>query len=460
MISKFFKVVLIVVLAFGLSSFKSSSSEAADTKVMWGNTELKLGQIGKVSILNNTVLYKLDKNNSLTKVRNLKKGEAFRVYSYKSMEGELYGVGGSSFIYKSPAVKFEATPKDKLEHLKESILWKKIKPNLNLNVGIQVPIHLKDGNVMLIGDKSSFIFDYKKNTWKKAAPINQKGDLQAPILLQDGRVLVFTGFDAYKPQFFKKAEIYNPKTDKWSMTGELKNHRNINVSPILLPNGNVMIAGATKEKTNFVEIYNPKTNKWSTAANMNYFTSTDINFLPMKDGKILAMGGVYDLGTNPSFMGTDKATAVEIYDYQKDKWTFYDYNQDLNVSEKLFYLSNDTIFFVGQFGTGIYNLDENKLNELTKYNFSPVDALEIQPGKVLMTGTSDQINSVGYTYTVETDELKKINIPSNSPYLFLLPNGKVLVLGTTKWEPWESDPQQYSGIFEWNTMYLFSPLAK
>lgn len=114
MISKLFKVVLLVVLAFGLSTFSPTASDAATTKVMWGKTELKLGQIGKVTVKSKTVLYKLEKNNKLTKIRDLKAGEEFRVYSYKSMEGGLYGVGASSFIYKSPVVKYETPSKSKL----------------------------------------------------------------------------------------------------------------------------------------------------------------------------------------------------------------------------------------------------------------------------------------------------------------------------------------------------------
>lgn len=114
MISKLFKVVLLLVLAFGLSTFNPTESDAAATKVMWGKTELKLGQIGKVTINSRTVLYKLEKNNTLTKIRDLKAGEEFRVYSFKSMEGGLYGVGASSFISKSPVVKYETPSKSKL----------------------------------------------------------------------------------------------------------------------------------------------------------------------------------------------------------------------------------------------------------------------------------------------------------------------------------------------------------
>lgn len=113
MSTKIIKMILALVLILSLSTINTSDASAA-TKVMWGKTELKLGQIGKVTVNSRTVLYKLEKDNKLTKIRDLKAGEEFRVYSYKSMEGGLYGVGASSFIYKSPVVKYETPSKSKL----------------------------------------------------------------------------------------------------------------------------------------------------------------------------------------------------------------------------------------------------------------------------------------------------------------------------------------------------------
>jgi len=82
--------------------------------VMWGKTELKVGQVGKVTVLSNTSLVKLESDESLSKVRTLKKGEEFRVYSYKSNHGGLYGVGGGSYIKKEVKVKYETPSKSKL----------------------------------------------------------------------------------------------------------------------------------------------------------------------------------------------------------------------------------------------------------------------------------------------------------------------------------------------------------
>ena len=89
-------------------------------RVMWGKTELKLGQIGKVTILEDTYLMKIENDGSLSTIRTLKKGEEYRVYSYKGQQNGLYGLGGGSFVQKSSAVRYETPSKAKLALLQKT----------------------------------------------------------------------------------------------------------------------------------------------------------------------------------------------------------------------------------------------------------------------------------------------------------------------------------------------------
>lgn len=114
MFTKISKVSLPILLTLGLL-ITIPINTAAVTKVMWGKTELKIGQIGKVTILQDTSLVKIESNGSLTIVRMLKKGDEFRVYSYKGHDEGLYGVGASSFVQKNTAkVKYQTPSKAKL----------------------------------------------------------------------------------------------------------------------------------------------------------------------------------------------------------------------------------------------------------------------------------------------------------------------------------------------------------
>lgn len=114
MISKFIKGTLITTLTLGLFTFQVNTAEAS-SKVMWGKTELKAGQTGKITILKATPLVKINSKGGLTTVRMLKKGEEYRTYQYKAQNGGLYGVGSAGFVQKNAsAVKYATPSKEKL----------------------------------------------------------------------------------------------------------------------------------------------------------------------------------------------------------------------------------------------------------------------------------------------------------------------------------------------------------
>ncbi|QGM28956.1 hypothetical protein GI482_00345 [Bacillus sp. N3536] len=108
---RFLIVATLLISAIGI---QGQSASAKANKVMWGKTELKIGQIGKVTILSPSELVKLNSDGSLSTVRALKKSEEFRVYSFKSQHGGLYGVGGGSYVKKNSKAKYETPSKSKL----------------------------------------------------------------------------------------------------------------------------------------------------------------------------------------------------------------------------------------------------------------------------------------------------------------------------------------------------------
>lgn len=112
---KKFMVLFVITLSF---IFVNSAYAEVEKKVMWGKTELKVGQIGKVTVQSDTTLWKLEADQSLTKVRSLKKGEEYRVYRYIGAHNGLYGVGGGNFVKKDISIKYETPSKAKLKLLK------------------------------------------------------------------------------------------------------------------------------------------------------------------------------------------------------------------------------------------------------------------------------------------------------------------------------------------------------
>lgn len=91
-------------------------------KVMWGKTEVKPSQIGRLTIKEKTTLYKLE-NGSLKVSRTLNPTEQYRIYGYKAEQGGLYDVGGGYYVKKEPSKALYETPSKSRLRLAE-ILYK------------------------------------------------------------------------------------------------------------------------------------------------------------------------------------------------------------------------------------------------------------------------------------------------------------------------------------------------
>ena len=121
------KVVLISIFTVFLLLFSTSSASA---KVMWGKTELKQGQIGKATILTNVNAVS-QKGDTLVQGKMLKKGEEFRVYSYRVFgDSGYYGLGAGLFVKKSDRIKYETPSKIKLQALGIKISDQTYAPNI------------------------------------------------------------------------------------------------------------------------------------------------------------------------------------------------------------------------------------------------------------------------------------------------------------------------------------------
>ncbi|MER2170366.1 MAG: excalibur calcium-binding domain-containing protein [Psychrobacillus psychrodurans] len=136
-------VVLVLVISF---VFMNGTSMEAASKVMWGKTELKLGQIGKATVLEDASLVKLEGNGSLSTIRKLKKGEEYRVYSFKGAQSGLYGVGGGAYIQKGDKIKYETPSKSKLALLE----------NVQKSPDSQKPSQTESGLEIVVGAPTKF----------------------------------------------------------------------------------------------------------------------------------------------------------------------------------------------------------------------------------------------------------------------------------------------------------------
>ena len=112
-------------------------------------------------------------------------------------------------------------------------------------------------------------------------------------LLANGEVLVAGGSNGTNG-YLASAELYNPSTGKWTLTGSMHVPRDSHHA-VLLQNGEVLVAGgynATVSGTGeaSTELYNPSTGTWTLTGSMTD-GRVDFTLTLLSNGKVLAAGG-------------------------------------------------------------------------------------------------------------------------------------------------------------------------
>jgi hypothetical protein len=135
-------------------------------------------------------------------------------------------------------------------------------------------------------------------------------------LLANGEVLV-AGGNNNTTGYLSSAEVYNPATSKWTLTGNMTVPREGH-GAALLSNGQVLVAGGINATTNgcttlaTAELYNPSTGAWTATGSM---TTGRYSFvlIALPNGQVLAAGG-----TN---CGGGGLTSAELYNPTTGTWT-------------------------------------------------------------------------------------------------------------------------------------------
>jgi WD40 repeat protein len=180
---------------------------------------------------------------------------------------------------------------------------------------------LPNGKVLVVGGffmmnrlSSAELYDPESGTWTPTGALNTARQEHTATLLPNGKVLVVAGQSL---SLTASAELYDPATGAWAVTGSLSRPRRAH-SATLLPNGKVLVAGGLDDDSSpsvsldRAELYDPATGKWTLTGTMlgarEWHTATLLG-----NGQVLVVGGYNE--------NTGVLNLAELYDPARGIWS-------------------------------------------------------------------------------------------------------------------------------------------
>lgn len=190
---------------------------------------------------------------------------------------------------------------------------------------------LSDGRVLVAGGEtngtfasaigSAELYDAASRSWSVTGSMTNGRTYHTATRLPDGKVLVAGGQNSLGD--LASAELYDPATGTWTPTGSLNTPRRFHTAT-LLPNGKVLVAGglqfgsgASYNVHSSAELYDPATGMWTITGSLGTARGTHTATL-LASGKVLVAGG------RPRFSGQNgnpRITTAELYDPGTGIWT-------------------------------------------------------------------------------------------------------------------------------------------
>ena len=184
---------------------------------------------------------------------------------------------------------------------------------------------LHDGRVLIAGGHNNThvvdgaeVFDPARGTWSDAGNLSVARDPMA-TLLADGRVLVAGGINWYigDDKAYADAEIFDPASGKWAVTGSLATPR-YEQRAARLDDGRVLAFGGygpAEVLLASAEVYDPATGQWMKTDALPQPRAW-FGHVKLQDGRVLVTGG-YTGGRNKRTY----LTTTMLYDSKAGRWS-------------------------------------------------------------------------------------------------------------------------------------------
>jgi len=186
---------------------------------------------------------------------------------------------------------------------------------------------LDNGKVLLAGGQvrgegsldTAELFDPLTGSWSDTGKLTATRLFHTATMLSDGKVLVAGGIgsSAGGDELRTVAELYDPATGIWTVTGALGTPR-IGHTSTMLANGKVLVSGGNNASGSIVydtaELYDPATGQWSATGSLKSHRNSHTATL-LSNGRVLAVGGFNDDPVNIL------ESSCELFDPATETWT-------------------------------------------------------------------------------------------------------------------------------------------
>lgn len=161
--------------------------------------------------------------------------------------------------------------------------------------------------------------DVGKMRFRAGEPGAEERELCAATQMADGRYLLCGGYSTAQTKTLDSAEIFDPKTEQFTLTTGKLAHPRFGHDGVLLPDGRVLIVGGKVEQTNAdvlpAELFDPRTGTFKDTGALKVGRDRCTGW-PIESGKrVLVAGGSAKEG------GTPPARRCELYEVATGQFT-------------------------------------------------------------------------------------------------------------------------------------------